>query len=484
MSLFSLQFIIFWLVTASAYYLVPKKHKVQNAVLLAANTVFYLFFNIPLFFFLLAEIAFSFFAARKISSSEDIRVKRRWMIGVVAVELFALLFFKYFNMLFASSGIAAIFNDSVSDAVSRIIVPLGISFFTLKIISYTVDIYKNKYKCENSFWDYYIYVSFFPQISSGPIERADGFLAQLKAPRKASYDQTVFGLKTVLWGLFKKMVIADNLAVIVNRVYNDVGSYTGPVLFLATVFFSVQLYCDFSGYSDISVGLSSLLGFRQTDNFKSPYMASNIKEFWDRWHISLSTFFRDYIYFPLGGSRVSLPRNIVNVMIVFLVSGLWHGSTWQFIIWGGINGIYLVIYNIFRKKIKPRFTDMRLFGKIDCVILNFLAVSFAWIFFRSNTLEDAGYIISNIFSGWKLSGLLDSLTALGVNRAFLAVQISSMLILLVNDIVQYKHDSLLIHRLKTVPGVFVFSLLLIAFIFTFGYYGPTADAQPFIYMNF
>ncbi len=483
MSFLSLNFLLFWIIVSFLYYVVPAK--IQNIVLLLANVIFYITYNIPLFIFLFTEIIFSYLVAKKITVSNQ-KGKRICLFSIVFVEIFALLFFKYFNLIFTSLGLTSLFNDSVADSINNIIVPLGISFFSLKIISYAVDVYKGRYDCEKSPIDYFIYVSFFPQISSGPIERAGSFLIQLKSPRRLCYEQTIYGAKTILWGAFKKMVIADNLAVIVNNVYNDVHSYSGPILIVATIGYAIQLYCDFSGYSDIAVGMSSIMGFKPVENFKSPYLSSNIKEFWDRWHISLSSFFRDYIYFPLGGSRVHFARICLNVMIVFLVSGMWHGSTWQFIIWGSINGFYLVMYNIYRKCKKANNTETKLLGKIDCVILNFIIVCFAWIFFRANTISDAGYIISNMFSfsGFTLTGFWASLQAIGVSRATIIVQLISITILLFNDIVQYKYNILLINKLKSVPSVFAISLLLIAFIFTFGYYGPTADAQAFIYMNF
>lgn len=485
MSFFSIGFLLFIVVFLGIYYLLP--HKMQNFALLCANILFYLLYNIPTVFVLLFEISVSFFLTKQLQKEQSEKKKKG--IAVVSVVLIAgiLVFFKYLGFFCNSCiGILNLFNCNISPVEFNILVPIGISFFTFKIISYIIDVYNGKIECESNVINYSIYVSFFPQITSGPIERAGSFLPLLSSKRKISYDNIIIGLKTVLWGMFKKMVIADNLAVMVNTVFNDVKSYTGPILFIAAAFFSIQLYCDFSGYSDIAVGLSSILGFNKVNNFASPYLSVNMKEFWDRWHISLSSWLRDYIYFPLGGSRVSVPRHYLNLIIVFLVSGLWHGASLNFIIWGLINGIYVVGYNIYKRICSKTGKFKNPFGEFDCIVFNFLLSTCAWIFFRANTLSDAIYIFSNMtnFTGFSLSQFKSVLLEIGLSKEVFIIQAVSFLILLLNDIVQKKHNKLLINKISSIVPLYIYALLLIALIFAAGYYGPTMDSQAFIYMNF
>lgn len=485
MSFFSIIFLLFIVVFAGVYYLVPTK--MQNVTLLCANIIFYLSYNIPTAFVLLFEILLSFFLTKQLQKDRTEKEKKGIVAFMIVLIVGILVIFKYLGFFCNSCiGILNLLNCNISPVEFNILVPLGISFFTFKIISYVIDVYNGKIECESDIIKYSVYVSFFPQISSGPIERAGSFLPLLSTQRKICYDNIIRGMKTILWGIFKKMVIADNLAVTVNNVFDDVHSYTGPILFIAAALFSIQLYCDFSGYSDIAVGLSSILGFSKVNNFASPYLSVNMKEFWDRWHISLSSWLRDYIYFPLGGSRVSVPRHYLNLLIVFLVSGLWHGASMNFIIWGFINGIYVVGYNIYKRICNKINGFSNPFGKIDCIVFNFLLATFAWIFFRANSLSDSIYIFRNMtdLTGFSFSQLMSVLNNIGLSKAALIIQLLSFLILLSNDIIQKRYNELLINRISSIVPLYLYALLLISLIFIAGYYGPTMDSQAFIYMNF
>jgi D-alanyl-lipoteichoic acid acyltransferase DltB (MBOAT superfamily) len=274
-----------------------------------------------------------------------------------------------------------------------ILLPVGISFYTFQTLSYVIDVYKGEITAEKHFGKYALFVSFFPQLVAGPIERSKNLLPEIKKAHAFNYDNAVLGMKFITWGFFKKLVIADNVATYIDFVYNDIRSYTGFVLIFATILFAFQIYCDFSGYSDIAVGVAKLFDIKLMINFKSPYFSASLKEFWSRWHISLSTWFRDYVYIPLGGNRVSETRKKSNLLLTFLGSGLWHGANWTFILWGGFHGIYQEM----EKKLGVINKHKKYW--IWNVLMIFLFVCFAWIFFRANTISDAGYIVTHLFSG-------------------------------------------------------------------------------------
>lgn len=282
------------------------------------------------------------------------KYKKKILIGSIIGCLLVLFFFKYFN--FTSRTISAVlskFAIQLQPITLNLLLPVGISFYTFQVISYIIDVYKKNIKAESNFGIYATFVSFFPQLVAGPIERTSNLLPQIKKQHKFDEELALSGAKLMLWGYFKKLVIADNVAQYVDLVYENLANYKGFDLLLATFFFTIQIYCDFSGYSDIAIGTARLFGINLTINFKSPYLSSSIKEFWSRWHISLSTWFRDYIYIPLGGNRCSKVKQIFNLLVTFLVSGLWHGANWTFVIWGGIHGLAQVIENILAKWLIP-----------------------------------------------------------------------------------------------------------------------------------
>jgi D-alanyl-lipoteichoic acid acyltransferase DltB (MBOAT superfamily) len=314
----------------------------------------------------------------------------------------ALFIFKYYNFFTNNFiGIASFLHLHYPLKVLNIILPIGLSFHTFQSLSYVIEVYKGKQKAEHHLGIYALYVMFYPQLVAGPIERPQHLLHQFHEKHTFDYARVVDGLKHMLWGYFKKLVIADRLAIYVSAVYGNISHHGGPTLLLATVFFAFQIYCDFSGYSDIAIGAAKVMGFDLMTNFKRPYFAQSISEFWKRWHISLSTWFRDYLYIPLGGNRVPVSRWYVNILIVFAVSGLWHGAKWTFFIWGMLHGAYFIAAAVFSKSWARRpgllMLDMaqRLMDFLK-IITVFIFVTFAWIFFRANTISDAFLIVKKI----------------------------------------------------------------------------------------
>ena len=346
------------------------------------------------------------YCAARLMAATTVTAKRRFYLILSLCSNLGLLFaFKYLN--FFNHSLNAVFHAfSITKVIPefQILLPVGISFYTFQTLSYTIDVYRGKQAPERHLGIFALYVSFFPQLVAGPIERSTRLMPQFYKKVLWNYREVVDGMKLMLWGLFKKIVIADRLALYVDAVYNQPGQFHGYPLILATVFFAFQIYCDFSGYSDIAIGLARVLGFDLMKNFDRPYYAKSISEFWQRWHISLSTWFRDYLYIPLGGNRVAKWRWQANLFIVFLVSGLWHGANWTFIIWGGLHGFYLV-FSLWTAELRSKIsaalhlTHNINLQKIWQTGIVFVLVNFAWIFFRANELSDALYIAVNLLHG-------------------------------------------------------------------------------------
>lgn len=375
-------FVVFWSLQKAGL-------KVQNFVILAASYFFYGWWDARF----LALIAFStlvdYFLGIKMHESVKGKYKKLFLYLSLAMNLGLLGFFKYFNF-FVDSFITAL--DSVGIAMDtwslNIILPVGISFYTFQTLSYSIDIYKGKITPTKDLIGFAAFVSFFPQLVAGPIERASHLLPQFQSKRKFVYEDAMQGTLLILYGFFKKVVIADRLAPYVNNVFDNYANYNTPSLIIASVFFSFQIYCDFSGYSLIARGIAKLFGYDLMVNFNRPYLSRNFSEFWKRWHISLSSWFRDYVYIPLGGNRVSKLKVYRNLMIVFLVSGLWHGANWTFVVWGGLHGLYLIINQLIGNKVRV--------PKIAQILIVYTFVVFAWIFFRANTVQDAFAIMEKV----------------------------------------------------------------------------------------
>ena len=315
-------------------------------------------------------------------------------IGVLAV-------FKYYNFFISNvNELLHVSNPSASLPLLSIILPIGLSFHTFQAMSYTIEVYRGNEKAERHFGIYALYVMFYPQLVAGPIERPQNVLHQFHEKHSFNYPRIVSGLRLMAWGLFKKVVIADRLAYLVNEVYNAPSKFHGLPLLIATIFFSIQIYCDFSGYSDIALGSARVMGFELMKNFDRPYFSRSVSEFWRRWHISLSTWFKDYLYITLGGNRVALPRACFNLFFVFLVSGLWHGANWTFIVWGALHGAFLVIGMLTRKWRNSFINQTKLYffnNSLLNIVFTYVLATFAWIFFRANTVHDALYVITHVF---------------------------------------------------------------------------------------
>jgi D-alanyl-lipoteichoic acid acyltransferase DltB (MBOAT superfamily) len=400
----SIAFLIFLPIVFSLYWFALKKNlKLQNILLIIASYIFYGWWDWRFLILLVASSCTDFFLGLAIGKQEDAKKRKRLLILSLIINLGILGFFKYFNF-FVDSFISSFASLGVhlDSRTLNIILPVGISFYTFQSLSYTIDIYRRQLEARKNLLNYLAFVSFFPQLVAGPIERARNLLPQFEKARVFTYENGADGLKLMLWGFFKKVVVADNCGVWANSIFNNSENISGPTLLLGAVFFTFQIYGDFSGYSDIARGLAKLFGFELMKNFNLPYFSRSMREFWQRWHISLSTWFKDYVYIPLGGSRCSKLRQILNTLITFTLSGFWHGANWTFIIWGFLNGLFMIPGIIFNRpvakdlpspgKILPSIKD-----SIAMIVTFFLAV-IAWIFFRSQDLSQAFSIIGKMFS--------------------------------------------------------------------------------------
>ncbi len=401
----SLDFAIFLPVVFLLYWFVFNKNlKIQNLLIVVASYVFYGWWDWRFLFLILFSTLVDYAVGISLEKETN-SMKRKGLLWIsILVNLGFLGFFKYYNF-FLDNFVASFsfFGMPINANSLDIILPVGISFYTFQTLSYSIDIYRRKMHATEDIIAFSAFVSFFPQLVAGPIERATNLLPQFKIERKFDYSEAIIGLKQILWGLFKKMVIADNCAHFANIIFNNSEMYSGSTLFLGAIFFTFQIYCDFSGYSDIAIGTSRLFGFKLMRNFVYPYFSRDIAEFWRRWHISLSTWFRDYLYIPLGGSKGSKLNQIRNVFIIFIVSGFWHGANWTFIFWGFLNALYFLPLLLARKNRKyidiigddKTFPSLKEFAGM---VITFMLTVFAWIFFRSKNLEQAFEIIINIFS--------------------------------------------------------------------------------------
>ena len=388
----SLQFVFFYVVVTILYF--SLRHRGRIWLLLLASSYFYLVFEPIYILILLVTIVVDYFAGIWISKSEGKKRKLLLVLSLIT-NIGFLGFFKYWNFInknisiaLALVGIENPLHDYPFD------LPIGLSFHTFQAMSYTIEVYRRKQKTEKDFIIYSLYVMFYPQLVAGPIERPQNLLHQFHTHFKYSFANLKAGLMQMAWGIFKKVVIADRLSILVDYCYDNPSEYTGLTLLIATLFFTIQIYCDFSGYSDIAIGAARTMGFDLMLNFDSPYLSKSISEFWRRWHISLSTWFKDYLYIPLGGNRVGQWRLYANYMIVFTVSGLWHGAAWTFIIWGALHGLYLVLA-IMRERYLP-FKIPKL--QFLSILFTFVLVMITWVFFRAKGLFNAKIILSKIFS--------------------------------------------------------------------------------------
>lgn len=494
----SYQFLIFFPIVILMYWIIPLRFR--YIWLLAASYYFYMCWNAKYALLLLTSTVITYLSGIFISaiknSDKDEKRKITYMKLCVAfsfiINLGILAWFKYFD--FFVENIQKLFNHigiTLSTPSFDIILPVGISFYTFQALSYTMDVYRGEIYAEKNFLKYALFVSFFPQLVAGPIERSKNLLKQVAVPHRFDYEKCREGFLLMMWGFFMKLVIADRAAIFVNTVYNDYGKYPGLYLVIATILFAFQIYCDFGGYSTIAMGAAKMLGFELMENFNCPYFSKSVSEFWRRWHISLSSWFRDYLYIPLGGNRKGKIRKYFNLMIVFSTSGLWHGTQWSYVTWGGLNGIFQIIGELLkpiRDKLNKVFKLDResLSHKLFKVVFTFALIDFTWIFFRANRLKDAFKIIKSMIKNhnwWILFD--DSLFGLGLDWKNFIVLIGAIMILLAADVCKYKGIKVNAIILKQELW-FRWSLYIavIVFILIFGIWGPGYDESAFIYFQF
>lgn len=484
----SVAYFIFLPIAILLFYICP--HKYRWAVLLALSYYFYVSWNLKLIWLILFTTTTSYLSALFIEKTENQKMRKLYLFIGVSVSLLCLFFFKYYN--FFAETVTHISNHIGSNMYLpflNVILPVGISFYTFQTLSYVIDIYNRRYQCEKHFGIYALYVSFFPQLVAGPIERASNLLHQFHEEKEFDIARTSEGLRLMGIGFIKKVAIADTVAIYVNNVYNDITAFKGLSLIMATFLFSIQIYCDFSGYSDIAIGTAKIFDIDLMTNFKSPYLSKSIKEFWRRWHISLSTWFTDYVYIPLGGSRVNKSRHYFNLIVTFFLSGLWHGANYTFVIWGLLFGIALCIENIYLSKLE-KFLENK--SKVVTVTITFIrristiiVVNAGWIFFRANNINDAIYVFKNLRFGLNIFRLPVYTSAMGISNFKLVVIAIMIILLFLYDWYEYNHGNAL-EKMKKLPPVARYiiywcmgmSVLLAVF------FRPAGVAADFIYFQF
>ena len=471
----SFQFLVFFIITSFIYYSIG--HRFRWLLLLLSSCIFYMYF-IPIYILILfLTIIIDFYSAILIESVVE-QKRRLLLILSLFSNILILAVFKYYN--FFIDNINFFVNTNLT--YLPIILPIGLSFHTFQAMSYTIEVYRGAQKAERHLGIYALYVMFFPQLVAGPIERPQNMLHQFKEFKYFNFDNLFSGLRIILFGLFKKVVIADRLAIVVDEVYNHPYNYHGLAFIVVSIFFAIQIYCDFSGYSDIAIGTARVLGFNLMTNFNQPYFSKNISEFWTKWHISLSTWFKDYLYIPLGGNRVAKSRFFFNILVVFLISGLWHGANWTFIVWGAIHGLLLILYNM------NLFPLSRLvFPDFFKVSFTFLLVCLAWIFFRSENMHMANFIFKRIFDiNDPLFYQLSVNDNHGLPNAFLGLPLWKLILTSLLIPVLFFFDKLIVtgfvFKVKYLPARFSF-LIYFAFIISILIFG-VFDTKEFIYFQF
>lgn len=396
----SIEFALFFAVVTSLYFLLP--HKFRWFLLLVASCYFYMFFK-PIYILILGfTIVIDYFAGILLENEPNQRKKKRYLIMSLVANIGVLAVFKYYNFLNDNiTGLSKTFGFHNNIPYLHILLPIGLSFHTFQAMSYTIEVYRGNQKAERHFGIYALYVMFYPQLVAGPIERPQNMLYQFHERKHFDYGNAVAGLRLMMWGLFKKAVVADRLSAVIDPIFNNPHMYSPAAIFTAAVFFSFEIYCDFSGYSDIALGSARVMGFELMKNFDRPYSSKKISEFWRRWHISLSTWFKDYLYIPLGGNRVPVPRMHLNLFIVFLISGLWHGADWKFIIWGALHGTFMIFAAI-TSNVRSRIWNATGIPNIKWLdnliqrITTFSLVTIAWLFFRANNTRDAVHMMLSL----------------------------------------------------------------------------------------
>lgn len=471
-------FLIFFVVVYGLYLLSQKRVKLQNTLLLVASYIFYGYWDWRFLSLIALSTFIDFYTGKSLGKIEgdtpaDLKRRKILLFCSVAANLGILGFFKYFNFFTDSfAEMLNLFGLQADPITLNIILPVGISFYTFQTMSYTIDVYRNQLKPTHDLLNFAVFVSFFPQLVAGPIERAVNLLPQTEQPRRITIEHFNAGLFLILWGYFKKVVIADNTGEIANLIFNNYTAYSGFDLVIGVLAFAIQIYCDFSGYSDIARGISRLMGFELMVNFRLPYFALNPTDFWQRWHISLSSWLRDYLYIPLGGNRYGSFNTYRNLFLTMLLGGLWHGASWNFVIWGGFHGLILILYRKFEKR--PAHTDPWGGEHSYLVVVAKMAVMFVftllgWLFFRASTAHQIGYMLTHVSLVLSPEGLTLASSLLFFSLPLLVVQVFQYV----------TRDLFILPKLPTLARVPVYSFLLI-WILIFG----TTESAQFIYFQF
>ena len=469
----SFQYIIFFPIVVFIYFLLPKV-KQRRLMLLGASWFFYMAWKPEYIFLLILSTSVDYFVALKMFKVTKKKKRTFYLILSLTVNLLILFGFKYFTFfdknIHRFFGQFIFFDKFISD---NIILPVGISFYTFQTMSYTIDVFKKKLKPEKDFVKFALFVSFFPQLVAGPIERASHLLKQFDKKFSFDYHRVTSGLKLIFWGFFQKIVIADNMSRFVEAVYSHPGKYYGLDIILVTFFFSIQIYGDFSGYTDIARGSAKIMGIDIRRNFNLPYFAKSFAEFWRRWHISLSTWFRDYVYIPLGGNRSGNRfRFAFNIFATFILSGFWHGASWNFIIWGTLHGVYYTVERYLRKFQKKKEQKVSFLKRVSKMIFIFIAVNFAWIFFRSKSVMIALTLIKNTFNFSQIKISFDHKSML--------INLLLILLLFVVHLIERHKDIVTYISEKTVFVRWSVYYLMFILLFIFGNFG----IKEFIYFQF
>lgn len=492
-------FAVFFPVVVLLFYLIPKK--ARRLWLLAASYYFYMGWNVKYALLILTSTVITYLCAIMLDKFETSGLaKRRCILWVsIVLNLLILIFFKYFYFLHDTADmLLSVFGYGLADSKLDIVLPVGISFYTFQALGYTIDVYRKDVKAEKNFINYALFVSFFPQLVAGPIERSGHLLGQIqelmqKGKKQWNFDNVTRGLLMMLWGYFLKLVIADRAGIVADHVFEYYYMSQGIVLWFGAMMFLIQLYCDFASYSNIAIGASLILGVELTPNFAAPFLSRSISEFWRRWHISLSSWLRDYIYIPLGGSRCSKLKKYRNTLITFFVSGLWHGANWHFVLWGVLQGIYIVIGD-FLRPIKQFFADkwkLRIDTtgvRVVQTMVTFLLTVISFVFFRAETIKDGFYYIKRMitmFDPWSLHGG-EIFVNQGLDAKELHVLLVAALLMIVVDLYyQFKKayfDIMIKSQCLAIQYVAVIAMLMM--ILVFGIYGEGYDSTQFIYFQF
>ncbi len=490
----SIDFLIFFPIVVAIYFIVPKK--IRYIWLLVASYYFYMCWN--------AKYALLMGTSTLITYLSGLflwKLKKVWLRKLVVALSFIsnlgiLVFFKYFDFLLDNlNAILSNFGGTLVSNPFDIILPVGISFYTFQALSYTMDVYRGEVEAEKNPLRYALFVSFFPQLVAGPIERSRNLLNQVRKVHEIklwNYDRVAAGLMMMMWGLFMKMVIADRVAIFVDNVWQNIHAVGTIETVFAAVGFSIQIYCDFGAYSIIAIGAARVMGFELMENFNTPYFATSIQDFWRRWHISLSTWLKDYLYIPMGGNRKGKIRKYFNLMVTFLVSGLWHGASWNYVVWGGLHGIYQVFGEIlspvrakivsFMKVNKNAFSYK--FGQI---LFTFSLTTLTWVFFRADTLSDAIFFFKRMFLRWNPWAFFDeTLYKFGLDRVEVNILFAALILLLLVDLVRYlkgKDFSAFLCE-QNLWFRFVIMIGIVVALFVYGEYGMNFDSNQFIYFQF